>query len=65
MTRQALMATAAVIVGALVLFVVGKWVFYPGSMETPDMASRQEEPRARLEEPSKSPETMGSGRLLG
>jgi hypothetical protein len=50
MTRQALLAAAAVVLAALVLFLLGKWVFYPGPREFPDMASRQEEPRAQPEE---------------
>jgi hypothetical protein len=50
------MATAAVVAGILILFFAGKWVFYPGSTESPDVALRQEEPRAEPEEPAKSPE---------
>jgi hypothetical protein len=55
MTRQALMAVAAVILAALVLFLVGKWVFYPGSTEAPDVASGQEEPRRQPEEAATLP----------
>jgi len=55
MTRQAVMATAAVIVGILAILVIVKWVFYPGS-KMPDLASQQNAPRPQPEEPVTSPE---------
>lgn len=54
------MATAAVIVAALFVFFVGKWVFYPGSTEAPDVASRQEEPRPQTQEPTTPPPESSS-----
>lgn len=54
-TRRALGATTAVVVAALLLFIIGRWIFYPGPTKPPDLASLKERPLQQPPEGSASP----------
>jgi len=45
-----MVAITGLVVGALCLGLVGKWIFYPGSTKLPELSSRQEVPRPQPSE---------------